>query len=655
MKKILLSIILISLLIIGKGLVVSANTISANSGPAHFEVNALVEHNDLCAGVVHEKYTAYVSNTLTGFNAAGSGGGGTNISGQLYPQSVNFLSIPQGSNARIVNWAMSGPYFSSWKKGTVESMALDFESQNPGWKVIAAINADFFDISGHQPLMQAPSGSCMVNGELYKATSRTSVGFTNKSEGATLVGNQSITFSEQLYLCFYDEDGVLKGEFASAAINPEVPNEELSIYHSYYYFPEGMTYEDNIREYFTCSLPVNGFVVSGNKVQQEVCYSTSSYYGSGICEENLSSSALIQPGTFGFYTTNEQINSLAKEYPNITIGRKVVGAYAECDNISGCGDTLVYNGEGCILNNKERHPRTIVGVKADGTVVLCTVDGRQPNNDMYGMTLDELSATLLAYGCVEGYNLDGGGSTTMIIRDGKKFRTLNSPSDGSPRNDANALLVVVQDIDLGIEEITDTTCTLKAPTSIKGTQIDNIVVHMDGRDFNLVDKVTINQLKAHQSYKIEYEYDRTYHGVLTHVTGEAFSIQTGYKIPQLKSFIINKSESLVDVHLELDDPDGVVDEIRLYYTKGSKVVVGNSITLDNNGLRDEDYSIVVFYTLDSTTKYSDVLEFKNPTIQEVSPEKEVKKGCFNKSGMIVGIIMSLSLIYLCIKRNKNQH
>ena len=652
MKKILCSICFICLLVISLVMSVGATTTSADSGPAHFEIDSLVERNALRAGVVHEKYVAYISNTQTGFSAAGSGGGGENVSGQLYPQSVNFLSIPRGSNAKIVNWAMSGAYYSSWKKGTVESMALDFEANNPGWKVIAGINADFFDISGHQPMMQAPSGASVVNGEVYKATtSAPVVGFTNQSSGATLVGNQPIEFSREYYLNFYDNEGTLQASVATNSINPVAPNSDLSLYFSYYYFPDGMTYEDNIREYVQCAFPSGGYLVTGANLKQEVCYSAQSYYGAGYYEQVNSSDVMIKPGSFGFYTTNETILSYMNSYPYVSVSRKIINAYGGCDNITGCGNTLVYNGEGVVTNNKERHPRTIVGVKEDGTIVLCTVDGRQPNKEMYGMTLDELSATLLAYGCVEGYNLDGGGSTTMIIRDGKKFRTLNSPSDGSARLDANALLVVVQDIDLGIEKVTDTTCKLTSPSSIPGTQIENIVVHVNDQNYQLKDSVTIEGLNSHQIYTITYEYDRIYHGITTHMSGEPFEIRTGYRIPKINDFkvTIDKTAQTATATFNLEDPDNVVESIRFYYTKGNKVVDGNQITINLGDFKEEDYVLVVFYNLDSTTKYSDILEFSNPEIISVEAQPS-KKGCFNKGAVVLPLLISFALIVICIKR-----
>jgi exopolysaccharide biosynthesis protein len=84
-----------------------------------------------------------------------------------------------------------------------------------------------------------------------------------------------------------------------------------------------------------------------------------------------------------------------------------------------------------------RHPRTAVGVRADGRILLVTVDGRQPEKSV-GMTIAELTDLLIELGAVEAINMDGGGSTTMVI-DGK---VVNSPSDlTGERPVGDALLV----------------------------------------------------------------------------------------------------------------------------------------------------------------------------------------------------------------------
>ena len=84
-----------------------------------------------------------------------------------------------------------------------------------------------------------------------------------------------------------------------------------------------------------------------------------------------------------------------------------------------------------------RHPRTAVGVRADGRILLVTVDGRQPETSV-GMTIAELSALLLEFGAVEAVNMDGGGSTTMVVGN----KVVNSPSDlTGERPVGDALLV----------------------------------------------------------------------------------------------------------------------------------------------------------------------------------------------------------------------
>lgn len=87
---------------------------------------------------------------------------------------------------------------------------------------------------------------------------------------------------------------------------------------------------------------------------------------------------------------------------------------------------------------ESRHPRTAVGYSRDGnTLYLVVVDGRQPRSA--GMTIAELAQTMRALGAWNALNLDGGGSTTLVVRDS----ILNSPSDPTgERTVGNALLVV---------------------------------------------------------------------------------------------------------------------------------------------------------------------------------------------------------------------
>lgn len=85
-----------------------------------------------------------------------------------------------------------------------------------------------------------------------------------------------------------------------------------------------------------------------------------------------------------------------------------------------------------------RHPRTLVGRTDDGTVLLVTVDGRQPGYSV-GMSLREAQDFMDSLGAVEAINLDGGGSTTFVAH----RIMLNRASDkGIERPVADALAVV---------------------------------------------------------------------------------------------------------------------------------------------------------------------------------------------------------------------
>ena len=84
-----------------------------------------------------------------------------------------------------------------------------------------------------------------------------------------------------------------------------------------------------------------------------------------------------------------------------------------------------------------RHPRTMVGVDGEGAIWLVTVDGRQPSLSL-GMNFAELKTLARRLGLRSALNLDGGGSTTMVVKD----RIVNHPSDATgPRPVGDAILV----------------------------------------------------------------------------------------------------------------------------------------------------------------------------------------------------------------------
>lgn len=88
-----------------------------------------------------------------------------------------------------------------------------------------------------------------------------------------------------------------------------------------------------------------------------------------------------------------------------------------------------------------RHPRTAVGISDDRTLVwTVVVDGRQGGYSA-GMTLSELAGLLASLGAADALNLDGGGSSAMVLAG----RVASRPSDPEgERAVANALLVLYE-------------------------------------------------------------------------------------------------------------------------------------------------------------------------------------------------------------------
>ena len=117
----------------------------------------------------------------------------------------------------------------------------------------------------------------------------------------------------------------------------------------------------------------------------------------------------------------------------------------EAEDVVTTGPVLLIGGaaEPIVSNdfNRRRNPRTAIGRRPDGTVLLVVADGRNKQAD--GLSMLELQQVMAALGCADAINLDGGGSTTMVVRG----VVVNHPSDNNrfdaagERPVANAVVV----------------------------------------------------------------------------------------------------------------------------------------------------------------------------------------------------------------------
>lgn len=85
------------------------------------------------------------------------------------------------------------------------------------------------------------------------------------------------------------------------------------------------------------------------------------------------------------------------------------------------------------------NPRTSVGLSKDGRYLyVVVIDGRQPGYSV-GTKSVETAALMLAFGAYNAINLDGGGSTDLVVDNGHGATVVNRPSGGTERFDANQI------------------------------------------------------------------------------------------------------------------------------------------------------------------------------------------------------------------------
>ena len=126
-------------------------------------------------------------------------------------------------------------------------------------------------------------------------------------------------------------------------------------------------------------------------------------------------------------------------------GRLYAGEFtgARCEELGlvwalSYGPTLIVDGEiRPNLGTYMEEPRTAVGQREDGSIVLLNIQGRQAS--ALGVTEQELAEIMAGYGCVNAGNMDGGASSDMYYR-GEYINICNT--SGGPRPIPTCILVM---------------------------------------------------------------------------------------------------------------------------------------------------------------------------------------------------------------------
>ncbi len=149
-------------------------------------------------------------------------------------------------------------------------------------------------------------------------------------------------------------------------------------------------------------------------------------------------------------TTRDGVNYRWSRPPRHRPGRPAAplryerGERWEVVDAVAAGPALLLDGEVRVTTDEEVffgtsiprvHPRTAAGRTADDALILMVVDGRQPESR--GVSLEELAVLMRDVGAVEALNLDGGGSSTLVVNGG----LVNRPAGGPFEREVMSALV----------------------------------------------------------------------------------------------------------------------------------------------------------------------------------------------------------------------
>ncbi|MCU6713095.1 phosphodiester glycosidase family protein [Paenibacillus sp. J5C_2022] len=287
-----------------------------------------------------------------------------------------------------------------------------------GNRVIAAVNGDFYDMATGVPL-----GFFMGEGDILMSPPAPAswLAFGLKEDGTSVYG-----FSPVLTRTL----AIGGKEVPITHINHQRSDNALMLYTSDYYTS---TKTNELGDEVIVDI-ISGGVRSGETMGMKVVEIRKDQGDSALQEGQavLSASGGMRTELAGLSVGDELSASFELEQ-NWQGVKLAIGGSAQ----------LVKDGVAQTFADKAIHPRTAVGTKEDGTIVMMQVDGRSPGFSE-GVSLDELAIMMKNAGVHNALNLDGGGSATFIARlPGDSGRTLlNRPSDGSERKTANGLLLV---------------------------------------------------------------------------------------------------------------------------------------------------------------------------------------------------------------------
>ena len=317
------------------------------------------------------------------------------------------------------------------EKDTLSQAAATLEAQ--GYRVVAGINGDFFNTSNGLPI-----GLVIADGDVKSSDgSYHAIGF--RGDGSSVIGKPTMRMELDMGYSVPDATG-----YETQVIRRLTGINKARVSTSGIYL---YTYDFNNRH--TTGTTAAGVDVVCN-VDSKIKMNSST---------TLTVEKVVEGGAPIVLKPNQVVlssNVKAGSYDTDALRRCQVGstitmtisaneAWNDVEYALGGLYSLVENGQVVSGLAAGAAPRTAVGVRADGSTVFYTIDGRNTAHSI-GATMTQVAKRLVELGCVTAVCLDGGGST-MLTASGpvdQKATIVNKPSDGRERSVTNQIFLVAE-------------------------------------------------------------------------------------------------------------------------------------------------------------------------------------------------------------------
>ena len=518
---------------------------------------------------------------------------------EYYGSTAQWVDLPATSEeVKMVVWSQGTTH--GFKGSRTTLTAKDWEEKHPGWIVLAAINGDFFNIDSTYEAL----GLMVQDGDVIRPYQHGPSSWIGENEGVLAWDANNKLYegfpqvSNTLTLQVRNTAGQYEDKASIAAVNPfSIPDTGIAL----------LTRDSKN------DINVEGAVVYKGSYELNRISDHGKSFIKGTVLEQVTDLTTIRPKNGDFYLASKDgsLDGIVSADTYIRCQYHLLGEWANVESAIRYYCVLLKDGEHLFFQDSvsgvkneyglAKNPRTVIGFKEDGSVVMMVSDGRGLDKDFQvGLSYFQIAEMMRLAGCKDVYQMDGGGSATLVARNSQgNLEVINRPSDGSERSIGNAILMVMRDpgVKVDAKSTTRNSITIaKSVTSVSDV-VEDIKITIDGKTHSMSEELlTIEGLKESTEYIVKIEY------VLPDYRSTGKKIKGGYvckvktrdfQLPSsgLEVSEINKNE-IVIIKKDSDHASWIQDVSVI--VSGESYYMGNENKLVISGLLDDTSYTVHF-------------------------------------------------------------